>query len=100
MQRGAGGAIKRTEKVKENAYTEGGGGRQIIEEEEKERRGYRGGRGRKEVLEEMSGILIGVQVYLQEPIQPQTHTDTLIKYHLTICDCVRAGREINPRAQF
>lgn len=51
-------------------------------------------------MEEMSGILIGVQVYLQEPIQPQTHTDTLIKYHLTICDCVCAGGEINPRAQF
>lgn len=40
----------------------------------------------------MSGILIGVQVYLQEPIQLQTHTDTLIKYHLTICDCV-CGKE-------
>lgn len=45
MQRGGGGrAIKRTEKVKENAYTGGGGGRQVIGEEEEERRGYRGGR--------------------------------------------------------
>lgn len=39
-------------------------------------------------MEEMSGILIGFQVYLQGPIQPQTHTVTLIKYHLTVCGSV------------
>lgn len=48
-------------------------------------------------MEEMSGILIGVRVYLQEPIQPQTHTVTLIKYHLTVCECVCARGEINPQ---
>lgn len=42
MQRGGGREIKRTEAVKEKAYTGGGGGRQVIEEEEEERRGYGG----------------------------------------------------------
>lgn len=41
MWRGGGGEIKRTEAVKEKAYT-GGGGRRVTEEEEEERRGYGG----------------------------------------------------------
>lgn len=47
-------------------------------------------------MEEMSGILIWVQVYLQEPIQPQTHTVTVIKYRFTVCECVCTRGEISP----
>lgn len=36
----------------------------------------------EEVIEEISRIFKGVQVYLQELIQPQTHTIILIKYLL------------------
>lgn len=65
--------------------------------EGKRQTSYRGGRGKKrEVMEEMSGILIGVQVYLQEPIQPQTHTVTVIKYCFTVCECVCARGEKSP----
>ena len=73
---------KRKERLYRRRRRGGGGGRQLW------RRRRRRRKKKGEVMEEMSGILIGVQVYLQEPIQPQTHTVTLIKHHLTVCKCV------------